>query len=99
MAQVLTFCFLSLPKKFMLLFSYFFFVNLIILLLIYLLHLKENIFLIDRMIVLFPGKILILSEVIATSLLHLQWLKIKASTISTCYSSEEINMSSLRVLH
>lgn len=43
----------------MLLFSYCFFVNLIILLLIYLLHLKENLFLIDRMTVLFPGKIII----------------------------------------
>lgn len=42
----------------MLLYSYFFFVNLIILLLIYLLHLKDNIFLVDR-IVLFPGKIII----------------------------------------
>lgn len=43
----------------MFLFSYFFFVNLIILLLIYLQCWKENIFLIDRMIVLFPGKIII----------------------------------------
>lgn len=36
-----------------------FFVNLMILLLIYLLYLKENVFLTDRMIVSLPGKILI----------------------------------------